>query len=189
MASDEYHPLRRVLAVNVRNLMAAKPGLHSIRAVWTTSQDMGGSLTNGTVERIKNGDSATDVDKLEDLAQVFGLEPWQLLVENLDPAKVPLTIPSSQAVQALLTTRADLTRKEDGAGAHKSRQLPNVSPGDQAASRRGTSLSPALLAHTDVVVRGKQGDTGKAATRRDNAIQKPRVGRGAQGTDTARRKR
>lgn len=39
-----------------------------------------GRITNGTLDRIRRAVAATNVDMLAELGQVFGVEPWQLLV-------------------------------------------------------------------------------------------------------------
>jgi transcriptional regulator with XRE-family HTH domain len=76
---------RKTLAANVNALMATKPGLSSPRQVVKA-----GGATNGTLGRIRNGEVGASVDQLDQLARVFGVEPWQLLVPNLDPKSLPV---------------------------------------------------------------------------------------------------
>jgi hypothetical protein len=71
---------RDVLAANLRKLMAAIPALSRFPLITEAS---GGSLTNGTLDRVRRATHATSVDTLEEIARVFGLEPWQLLVPSL----------------------------------------------------------------------------------------------------------
>lgn len=40
-------------------------------------------VANGTLGRIRTGETETGVDKLDALASYFGVEPWQLLAPNL----------------------------------------------------------------------------------------------------------
>jgi hypothetical protein len=75
---------RRVLADNLRTLMDAHPDLDTIKKVVSRG---GGS--NGTVGRMLQGDTASRIDAVADVAKVFGLEAWQLLVPNLDPTHPP----------------------------------------------------------------------------------------------------
>ena len=35
-------------------------------------------------------ESGASIDQLDTLAKVYGLEPWQLLVPNLDPTNPPM---------------------------------------------------------------------------------------------------
>lgn len=81
---------RAILSKNLRTLIQQAreddPRLGAIRKV---AAESGGKLTNGTVGRIAAGTHVTDIDTLADLAEVFGLQPWQLLVENLNPKALP----------------------------------------------------------------------------------------------------
>lgn len=81
---------RDILSKNLRALIdharETNPKLGAIRKVAEAS---GGKLTNGTVGRIAAGSHTTDIDALADLAEVFGLQPWQLLVEDLNPRALP----------------------------------------------------------------------------------------------------
>ena len=75
---------RHTLARNVRKLMEAHPDLDTIAKIVTAG---GGS--NGTVGRIVKGDVSTRVDAVAQVARVFGLEAWQLLVPSFDPDHPP----------------------------------------------------------------------------------------------------
>lgn len=76
---------RSILAENLKALMAARPGLGTFTEIVAA-----GGPSNGTLDRIRRQESGCSVDQLDLLARVFGLEPWQLLVPNLDPrAKSP----------------------------------------------------------------------------------------------------
>jgi hypothetical protein len=88
---DEDNPRPRdVLAANLVRLMKAHPDLSSFPAI----TERGGGA-NGTLDRIRRKESATSIDNLAPLASVFGLEPWQLLVPDLDPAAPPQIIRST----------------------------------------------------------------------------------------------
>lgn len=71
---------RDVLATNLRKLMAAASGLSRLPDLVAASD---GALTNGTLDRVRRATHATNIDTLEQLAEVFGVEPWQLLVPTL----------------------------------------------------------------------------------------------------------
>jgi hypothetical protein len=69
---------RDVLAENLKKLMAGTPELSTFPQITKAG---GGS--NGTLDRIRRKTTATGIDNLEPLARVYGLEPWQLLLETL----------------------------------------------------------------------------------------------------------
>lgn len=71
-------------------------------------------LGHGTIQRARNGEVALAIDSLAAIAQAFELEPWQLLVEDLDPANPPLLAEIAEAqlrlIERLKTLSKDLTR-------------------------------------------------------------------------------
>lgn len=73
---------RDVLAGNFNKLREACPKLYSLKDITKAG---GGS--NGTLGRISAKQSAATVDTVETLAQVYGLEAWQLLVPTLEATR------------------------------------------------------------------------------------------------------
>lgn len=50
----------------------------------------------GSIQRIRRGQTAATLSTIEAIARHFGFEPWQLLVEDFDPKQPPhLTYPST----------------------------------------------------------------------------------------------
>lgn len=43
----------------------------------------------GTIQRIKEGNTSCGLDVVTKLATAFGIDPWQLLVPNIDPNRLP----------------------------------------------------------------------------------------------------
>jgi hypothetical protein len=76
--------LRTIVAENLRALMAAHPDLDTLEKVTARG---GGS--NGTLDRMRRGASSCRLDAIADVARVFCIEPWQLLVPRLDPHNLP----------------------------------------------------------------------------------------------------
>lgn len=101
---------RQTLATNLRNLMDAHPDLDTIQKLVKR-----GAGSNGTIGRMLQGDTAARIDAVADVARVFGLEAWQLLVPGLDPAHPPaLEMDAARAstLQAeLLQLASRLTKK------------------------------------------------------------------------------
>lgn len=61
----------------------AKP---STRAL---NKDTGVSI--GSIQRALEGETSIGLDVLTQFAQAFGLQPWHMLVPNLDPSNPPVT--------------------------------------------------------------------------------------------------
>lgn len=85
---------RDVLAANLKALMAARPDLSTLEQITAVG---GGS--NGKLGRIRSKSAATDIDSLGILAHVFGLKPWQMLVEGFDPKTPPVLTTEARAVE------------------------------------------------------------------------------------------
>lgn len=66
---------RQVLADNLRRLMAADINLSSQSKVLRRAN----GLSNGTLDRIRRATVSCGVDELQKLAEVFNVEPWELL--------------------------------------------------------------------------------------------------------------
>jgi hypothetical protein len=75
---------RDVLSANLKALMAAHPELGTLTKITAK-----GGPPNGVLDRIRRAEGACRIDSLAQLARVFGLEAWQMLVPNLDPARLP----------------------------------------------------------------------------------------------------
>jgi transcriptional regulator with XRE-family HTH domain len=76
---------RQILAANLKALMAAHLSLNTFAKIVAA-----GGPTNGTLDRIRRMESGASIDQLDTLAKVYGLEPWQLLVPDLDPTNPPM---------------------------------------------------------------------------------------------------
>jgi hypothetical protein len=70
---------RAVLAENLKALMK-RPSLNTLPKITEASH---GRLSNGKLDRVRRAAAATDIDTIEMLAEVFGLEPWQLLQDDI----------------------------------------------------------------------------------------------------------
>jgi hypothetical protein len=79
---------RDVLAENLKKLMAASPKLATFPQITKA-----GGGANGTLDRIRRKSIATGVDNLEPLAEVYGLDAWQLLVPTLTASAEPSGLP------------------------------------------------------------------------------------------------
>lgn len=75
---DHGMTIRRVLAENFSKLRAASPSMSRPKDIVDA-----GAATNGTIGRISKEQSGLTLDKLEILANAYGLEPWQMLMPTL----------------------------------------------------------------------------------------------------------
>lgn len=76
---------RKVLRDNVFALMEARYGKENL-----TQFAIDTKCGPGTSTRIKNARTWLKLDTLEKIARAFGLQPWQLLVPNLDASNPPV---------------------------------------------------------------------------------------------------
>jgi hypothetical protein len=75
---------RDILAANLKALMAAHPDLNTLPKITQK-----GGPPNGVLDRMRRADAACRIDSVAQVARVFGLQTWQMLVPNLDPAQLP----------------------------------------------------------------------------------------------------
>lgn len=149
---------RQVLSANLRALMEARPELGTIKRVAAAS---GTSLSNGKVGRIYAASHTTDIDTLQHLAEVFGLEPWQLMVESLNPAALPRLADASVLAQIL-----DAVQAQPATGGNKVNSVASAHPLQKQPASVGPALKKAISKAT-----GK----GKGERSTPGRVQKPRT--------------
>lgn len=89
---------KAVLAKNLITLMGQRPSLNTLPKI-TKATD--GRLSNGKLDRVRRAAVATDIDTVEQLAEVFGVSAWQLLQEDLGASGASLTVEASPTAGAL----------------------------------------------------------------------------------------
>lgn len=134
---------RDILAANLKALLAASE-INTLKKITAKSH---GVLSNGKLDRIRRAERATDIDSVGELAKVYKLEPWQLLVPNLNPEHLPV-IGESELLQQV-------------------RSLVLSAPADQVAPDNAASLS---------AVPNAEADTAQSAERRALALKSLRKG-------------
>lgn len=82
--------MREILAANLSRLMEHDDFKTFDKAAKRAE------VGRGTIERAKKGQTGLSVDNLAKIALAMGLEPWQLLVEGLDPNNPPMLAEVSQ---------------------------------------------------------------------------------------------
>lgn len=81
------NPLREILGTNAKKLRTAKN--ISQAKLHQATKHSGAPIDSTTIGRIERADNPTSVDSLAALARGLGVEPWQLLVEDLNPKQLP----------------------------------------------------------------------------------------------------
>lgn len=152
---------RQVLSENLRALMGARPELGTIRKVADASRS---TLSNGKVGRIYAASHTTDIDTLQDLADVFELEPWQLLVRGLNPAALPRLADATVLAQILEAVQRPLATSGENVNA--------VSPAHRV-ERESRPEDTSTLVKVVSRTKGKS----SSASCKSGAVQKPRANR------------
>lgn len=88
-------PSRRILAANLRRMIDTEE--LSVRA-WAQARELDVRL----IDRLTKGEHAVTLDKLEEVAAACGLEPWMLLIPELDAGNPP-DVPISESDRAMIS--------------------------------------------------------------------------------------
>lgn len=81
---------RETLAENLRNLMAYHHTYTTTPAIERATADAGCKVGKSTIDRALKGQTTLNLDYIEAIANVFGLDPWQLLAPGLSPKNPPV---------------------------------------------------------------------------------------------------
>jgi hypothetical protein len=104
---------RDILAANLAALMARHPLHNSGPALERATKALGQPVGKSTIDRATRSETPLNLDFLEVIAKCFGLDAWQLLVPNLNPAQPPVlraVNPSEQQFyDRVRTVTAELT--------------------------------------------------------------------------------
>lgn len=84
---------RITLAENLKKLRSATPSLSAPKQMVAA-----GISSNGSIGRVCNGTVNTGIDVLDQIANAYGLEPWQLLVTTLTASPGKSTKPIIRGV-------------------------------------------------------------------------------------------
>lgn len=102
-------PAKAVLWANVQALMDARYGKENLTRLAADAK-----IGPGTATRIKEQRTSIGLDVLEQIAQAFGIEPWQLLVPGMDASNPPVLRVANNAerelYERLLKAAKDLSK-------------------------------------------------------------------------------
>jgi len=115
--------LTHLFRENLRKLMHADRQLNSQPRLAAASK-----VAQTSVGRILRGQQSPTLDMVHKIAAAFGLEPWQLLVPELEPDNPPITKQIDERQQELLkrfrVAAQELARYEVDHGSSKPRKQP-----------------------------------------------------------------
>lgn len=80
-----YMDAKKILWDNLLSLMVMRYGEENI---YRLNKESG--ISKGTLARIKDQKTAVGLDLLEKLADFFHMQPWQMLIPELDPKNPPV---------------------------------------------------------------------------------------------------
>lgn len=87
--------IRDVVSANLKALMDSTPDLNTQMKI---AEKTKGRVSQRTVGRILDRSVSVTVDHIAELAAIFHLQPWQLLLPGLDP-KNPQIVPAITAAE------------------------------------------------------------------------------------------
>jgi len=92
--------LRAILAANLKRLIdyeAQRLNIEPTVNAWALRRELNVRL----IDRLTKAENAVTLDKLQEIADACGLQPWQLLLEDFDPAQ-PADAPITEQERSLL---------------------------------------------------------------------------------------
>lgn len=92
---------RQILSANLKALRDRNPKYSSAPAIERATAELGCKIGRSTVQRILDGTTPVNLDFVEVLANLFGMDAWQLLVPNLQPEAPPALRSVSQSEDQL----------------------------------------------------------------------------------------
>ena len=83
---------KQILWENLRALMIERYGKENLSLTSKDAKTKGLVISLGSLARIKAQETAVGLDVIDSIAQFFGLQSWQILIEHLDPKNPPVFI-------------------------------------------------------------------------------------------------
>lgn len=84
--------IRQILATNLAHLQARHKDLASTPAIERATAELGEDkkISKTVIQQVQKGKTPFNLDDLQTLAELFGLDAWQLLVPQIDPEHPPV---------------------------------------------------------------------------------------------------
>ena len=104
---------RITLARNLRSLMDAHEDRNTVEKLVARG---GGS--NGTIGRMLKGETSARIDAVTQVARVFGMQGWQLLVPGFDPHHPPALEMDSRRAELLAAELENIAARLNKSSKH-----------------------------------------------------------------------
>ena len=92
---------RTVLGENIKALMANSTTIKTTVALEKATQRKGCKVGKSTIDRAIKGTTTLNVDYIEAIASVFGLDTWQILTPSMQPQTPPVLRTTGEAEDAM----------------------------------------------------------------------------------------
>lgn len=102
---------REILTANLTALMSVSKRLNSTLAIERATEENGEKVGHSTIDRAMKGKTNLSLDKIEAIARVFDLDPWQLLAPGLSPGNPPALKSVGAAEDDLYKKLSDLAKQ------------------------------------------------------------------------------
>lgn len=102
---------REVLATNLRSLMDSNPRYGTTVALEKATEELGCKVGKSTIDRALKHQTTLNLDYIEVIARVFGLDPWQLLTPGLRPKNPPVLRSTGEVEDKLYKKMGELAKE------------------------------------------------------------------------------
>lgn len=102
---------RDVLAGNLRALMDASSRYRTTTALQDATESAGLKVGKSTIDRALKSETTLNLDYIEVIANVFGLDPWQMLTPGLVPKNPPVLRSVGETEDQLYKKMSELAKQ------------------------------------------------------------------------------
>ena len=102
---------RETLAENLRSLMAAHHSYKTTPAIEKATEEAGLKVGKSTIDRALKCQTTLNLDYIDAIARVFGLDAWQLLTPNLMPKNPPVLRSVGEVEDKLYKRMSELAKE------------------------------------------------------------------------------
>lgn len=102
---------RDTLAENLRALMSAHHTHTSTLAIERATDNLGSKVGKSTIDRALKGETNLTIDHLEAIADIYGLDVWQLMAPGLSPKNPPALRSVGEVEDQLYKRMRDLAKE------------------------------------------------------------------------------
>lgn len=102
---------RDTLAQNLRSLMDAHHTYRTTTAIERATEKNGLKVGKSTIDRALRGETNLTLDYIDAIANIYGLDPWQLMSPGLSPKNPPVLKSIGETEDALYRRIGELAKQ------------------------------------------------------------------------------